>query len=105
MGYGWSESCAHVRFGQILGMSTRRGNAVLLAHLLDEARSVMQENQRRAQTTRIGGAAAEQAAERLGISALVVNDLRHRRVQDYKFSWSKALNPRYFSGFSHLFFT
>jgi hypothetical protein len=23
-----------------------------------------------------------------------VNDLRHRRVQDYKFSWSKALNPR-----------
>jgi arginyl-tRNA synthetase len=55
MGYGWSESCAHVRFGQILGMSTRRGNAVLLAHLLDEARSVMQENQRRAQTTRIAG--------------------------------------------------
>jgi arginyl-tRNA synthetase len=55
MGYGWSESCSHVRFGQILGMSTRRGNAVLLAHLLDEARSVMQENQRRAHTTRIAG--------------------------------------------------
>jgi arginyl-tRNA synthetase len=56
------------------------------------------------QPCRIGGAAAEQAAERLGISALVVNDLRHRRVQDYKFSWSKALNPRYEYGF-HLLFT
>ena len=93
MGHTWSASgCAHVRFGRVLGMSTRRGNAVLLSHLLDEARLVMLEQQQKAKTTRVFG---EDVAERVGISALVVNDLRHARKQDYKFSWTKALNPRY----------
>ena len=95
MGHSWHECCSHVRFGQVLGMSTRRGTAVLLASLLDEARLVMEENQRNAATTKtVGPAAAARSAEGLGISALIVNDLRHRRTQDYKFSWSKALNPR-----------
>ena len=93
LGHTWSASgCAHVRFGRVLGMSTRRGNAVLLSHLLDEARLVMLEQQQMAKTTRVFG---EEVAERVGISALVVNDLRHARKQDYKFSWTKALNPRY----------
>jgi arginyl-tRNA synthetase len=92
MGHTWASSCcSHVRFGRVLGMSTRRGTAVLLSHLLDEARLVMLEQQQRAKTTKIY---SEEVAEQLGISALVVNDLRHPRKQDYKFSWTKALNPR-----------
>jgi arginyl-tRNA synthetase len=98
MGHAWSGSCSHVRFGQVLGMSTRRGTAVLLASLLDEARSLMLENQRQAKTTKIFGLEAEQSAECLGISSLIVNDLRHPRTQNYKFSWTKALSPRYVPG-------
>jgi arginyl-tRNA synthetase len=33
--------CRHVNFGRILGMSTRRGTAVMLAGILDEARDRM----------------------------------------------------------------
>lgn len=36
----------HVKFGRIAKMSTRRGNVVFLADLLDEAQAIMLENQR-----------------------------------------------------------
>lgn len=41
-----SQSCKHVAFGRIIGMSTRKGSAVFLKDILDEAKDRMQVKQR-----------------------------------------------------------
>jgi len=92
LGHEWSKDCHHVRFGRILGMSTRKGSMVTVEELLQEAMVVMEENQRRSPNTRVpqGG----DSAERMAVSALVIHDLSKRRAKDYKFSWSAALNSK-----------
>jgi len=92
LGHEWSKDCHHVRFGRILGMSTRKGSMVTVEQLLQEAMVVMEENQRRSPNTRVpqGG----DSAERMAVSALVIHDLSKRRAKDYKFSWSAALNSK-----------
>lgn len=50
MGNGWNTKLQHVKFGRIHGMSTRRGQAVFLKDLLDEARDVMHAKQQQSQS-------------------------------------------------------
>ena len=40
----------------------------------------------------------EQVAEILGISALIINDLKQKKTQNYKFSWNEALKSSGNSG-------
>jgi len=93
MGHSWSPDCQHCRFGKILGMSTRKGSMLFLDSIIEEATARMQENQAKSKTTRVAGEEAQNAASVLGISALIINDFKHRRVKDYKFSWENALAP------------
>ena len=83
--------CAHIGFGNIAGMSTRRGTAVFLSELLDEARDRMLEVLRRspAKLERIPD--PEAVAEALGLSAVVVQDLKSRRGRGYTFDWDRIL--------------
>uniref|UniRef100_A0A1I8NHV0 Probable arginine--tRNA ligase, mitochondrial n=1 Tax=Musca domestica TaxID=7370 RepID=A0A1I8NHV0_MUSDO len=80
----------HVKFGRIHGMSTRRGQAVFLRDLLDEARDRMQEKQAQSPTTKVD-VDSNEVADILGVSAVIINDLKQRRQRDYEFSWDKAL--------------
>lgn len=41
LGLGLSENMTHVKFGRIRGMSTRKGTAIFLKEILDEAKEVM----------------------------------------------------------------
>lgn len=43
--YDWADSVEQVKFGRIQGMSTRRGQVVFLADILDEAQLRMAEKQ------------------------------------------------------------
>ena len=52
----------------------------------------MLENQNKSLNTRVSGDERMQAAEIIGISALIVADLQQRRTKDYSFSWDRALN-------------
>ena len=88
----WADSCQHVKFGKILGLSTRKGNIVYLTDILEEATNIMLENQEKSANTRVVGQDKLVVAEQVGISALIVNDLRQRRTKDYKFSWERALS-------------
>ncbi|KAM7359651.1 arginyl-tRNA synthetase, mitochondrial [Cochliomyia hominivorax] len=80
----------HVKFGRIHGMSTRKGQAVFLKDLLDEARDIMYEKQLKSPTTKVDITSSE-VADVLGVSAVIINDLKQRRQRDYEFSWDKAL--------------
>jgi len=88
----WADSCQHVKFGKIQGLSTRKGNIVYLRDILEEATSIMLENQEKSSNTRVAEQDKFVVAEQVGISSLIVNDLKQRRTKDYKFSWERALS-------------
>ncbi|XP_055598216.1 probable arginine--tRNA ligase, mitochondrial [Uranotaenia lowii] len=81
----------HVKFGRVLGMSTRKGTAIFLQDILDEADALMKKKQIESKTTKIDVHVHSSVTSVLGATAVVVNDLKQRRMRDYNFSWEKAL--------------
>jgi len=91
LGHSWSQQCQHIRFGKILGMSTRKGSMVTVEELLREAKAVMVESQLKSRNTRVEGVEGDATADIMAVSALITLDLSKKRVKDYKFSWERAL--------------
>lgn len=89
LGFGWADRCVHVSFGQILGMSTRRGTLVFLEEVLEQAirRAAQIIAERNPELED-----AEEAAKRVGVGAIVYADLSRRRGRDYTFDWDEVLN-------------
>jgi len=94
MGYDWAGKLKHIKFGHIQGLSTRKGEVVLLEEVLyeakDRAREKIEDN------IRVGKLSPDidrdQLAEQVGISALLVHDFKNRRERDLSFDWDKVLN-------------
>ena len=78
---GWSQECQHVKFGKILGISTRRGNMVYISDLMEEATEIMLENQEKSENTRIFGEDKLENAEAVGISAWIIKAENQERLQ------------------------
>ncbi|XP_042224146.1 probable arginine--tRNA ligase, mitochondrial isoform X2 [Homarus americanus] len=95
LGFEWAESMTHIKFGRIQGMSTRKGTAIFLQDLLDEAQEIMMQKQQETETTRddvrLSGA---ETAGRVATSCVLIGDMKQRRQRDYVFSWDKALQSR-----------
>ncbi|KAJ0179157.1 hypothetical protein K1T71_004869 [Dendrolimus kikuchii] len=85
-----TDGCEHIKFGRIKGMSTRTGNVVFLNDILDEAKKKMYEQQMQSMNTR-ETAMNEETCDTLGISAVILNDLKQKRLKDYTFDWHRAL--------------
>ncbi|XP_022829634.1 probable arginine--tRNA ligase, mitochondrial [Spodoptera litura] len=85
-----TEGCEHIKFGRLKGMSTRTGNVVFLNDILDEAKRKMHDKQALSKNTRTG-AMNEETCDILGTSAVLINDLKQKRLKDYTFSWEKTL--------------
>ncbi len=85
----WARSCEHVAFGQILGMSTRKGTVIFLEDVLDEAarkaEQVIAERNPDLEDR-------ERTARLVGVGAIVFADLARRRIRDYEFDWDEILN-------------
>lgn len=89
MGSPCADRLEHIGFGRINGMSSRKGTAVRLDDILNEMRAVMRENQTLGVNTKVDLTADEPSADILGISAIIVNNFKHRRKKDYTFDWNK----------------
>ncbi|HME91827.1 MAG TPA: arginine--tRNA ligase [Myxococcaceae bacterium] len=93
MGMPWARACVHVGFGRVHGMSTRRGQIVLLEDVLNEAKAraleKVSENQK---AGRIQTDDPEGLAEQVGLGAIVFGDLKNRRTTDYTFDWEELLS-------------
>ncbi|KXJ74771.1 hypothetical protein RP20_CCG012968 [Aedes albopictus] len=87
----YASDIVHVKFGRVHGMSTRKGNAIFLTDILDEAETLMRHKQISKQTTKVDVTNNPNVTAILGTTAVVVNDLKQRRMRDYDFSWDKAL--------------
>lgn len=93
----WPATCENVSFGYVRGMSTRKGEAVWLEAVLDEARD-------RARRIREEKSAANPRAfpalspdeldavsEAVGQAALLYFDVSARRLSDVSFDWDSVL--------------
>ncbi|MCK6370386.1 MAG: arginine--tRNA ligase [Gammaproteobacteria bacterium] len=93
----WPQTCENVSFGYVRGMSTRKGEAVWLEDVLDEARD-------RARRVREEKSAAnprafpelpeeelERISESVGQAALLYFDVSSRRMSDITFDWDSVL--------------
>lgn len=98
MGYEWSQRLVHVDFGHVLGMSTRRGEVVLLQDVIDEAcqraERVIAERgeEKEARIGKIPEEERQQIARAVGLGAIIFNDLRTKRTKDVEFNWERILN-------------
>lgn len=91
MGHKWADDIEHVKFGRIKGMSTRKGTAVFLSDLLDEAHSRMKAKQITSPNTKVAVDDNPHITDTLAVSSVIINDLKQRRQRDYMFSWDDAL--------------
>ncbi|XP_071957045.1 probable arginine--tRNA ligase, mitochondrial [Antedon mediterranea] len=96
IGHDWSDRCHHVSFGRVLGMSTRKGNVVFLEDIIEEAKLHMLQNMRASKTTKKFESEVdeEHVAETLGVSAIIVQDLKSKLMSDYRFEWDRALQAK-----------
>lgn len=89
MGWQWADSCVHVPFGLIQGISTRKGTLVFLDDILDRgknaARDVLAEREH------LSDADKDAIAEQVAIGAIVFYDLLRNRMRDYDFDWDQML--------------
>lgn len=89
MGYEWATKCSHVNFGMVLGMSTRKGTAVFLDQILEEAKNsmyaVMQKNEVKFKQIED----PQHVADVVGISAVMIQDMSAKRINNYEFAWDR----------------
>ncbi|XP_045462680.1 probable arginine--tRNA ligase, mitochondrial [Harmonia axyridis] len=86
----WANRLHHIKFGRIRGFSTRRGNAVFLKDILDECREKMIQKQITSPTTKVP-IEDNETSDTLGVSCVIINDLKQRRQKDYEFAWDNVL--------------
>ncbi|VDI48703.1 arginyl-tRNA synthetase [Mytilus galloprovincialis] len=87
----------HIRFGRISNLSTRKGKAVFLDDILNEAKERIIKTIHNKQTSKVVES-TETVADVLGVSSIIVQDLKEKRLNTYKFSWDKVLSFKGDSG-------
>ena len=95
MGYEeYSKNCVHVPFGLVVDkdgekIGSRKGNSVFLEDILNEAidkvRDIMNEKNPDIEDK-------EEIARKVGVGAIIFNDLSNSRIKDEIFDWDMLLN-------------
>jgi arginyl-tRNA synthetase len=99
MGLPEAHKIEHVPFGLILShndethrwekFATRGGNAIFLDEVLDEA---VAQVFKIIETKNPGLENKTEVAEKIGVSAIIFNDLKNQRIKDVRFDWEHMLN-------------
>jgi len=93
MGYGYYEDIHHINFGLVLQdgkkMSTRKGKIVKLEDVLVEASNLSLNyiNEKNPTLTN-----KEEIAQKIGVSAIIFNDLKNYRTNDVEFNLEEMVN-------------
>lgn len=93
LGYEWYKDLIHVQFGMVSleegTMSTRKGRVVFLEDVLKQAvektREVIVEKNPDAGDV-------DEIARKVGVGAVVFQELSNSRIKDYTFSWDRTLS-------------
>ncbi len=93
MSYDWAGDLVHVPFGMVSmeggKLSTRSGNVIFLEDILKEAvdktRSIIEEKNPQLPNK-------EDVAQKVGIGAVIFDDMYNNIIKDIQFSWERVLN-------------
>jgi arginyl-tRNA synthetase len=93
MGYDWAKDCVHVPFGMVSleegTLSTRKGRVVFLEDVLTKAvektKEIIEERNPDLENK-------DEVAKKVGVGAVVFQELYNNRIKDYTFSWNKTLS-------------
>lgn len=93
MGYDWAPELQHVPFGKVslegAKLSTRKGNVIHLEELLGKA---IEKTREIIEQKNPSMPNKDEVARKVGVGAIVFNDLSNNRIKDIVFSWEEALN-------------
>ncbi|MCC7509199.1 MAG: arginine--tRNA ligase [Planctomycetes bacterium] len=101
LGHQWARGCSHTEFGLMLFQqadgkwaktSTRRGTAIMLEDLLDEAIKSVREIMAAKNPELASTPEGEAVAHAVGVGAVVFNDLKAGRRNNVKFDWDAVLD-------------
>ena len=79
-----------MNFGKVLGLSTRKGNTIILEELFDEAKRRILAYMREHPENRPELEDEEAVAEELGKAAIFFSDLSRQRIKDVAFDWDRV---------------
>lgn len=95
LGYLGETTAKHISFGMVLSdgkkMSTRRGTLIELDELIQQSIQKSKELLQSKGST-LSEAELNEAAEMIGVGALLYNDLRQSRVKNISFDWERMLD-------------
>lgn len=95
----WPTELYHANFGRVLGMSTRKGTVVFLQDILDTAQEHMLENIKNGNQFKMDALDdLDSVADKLGASAVLVQDMVAKRLKNYQFSWDRMTSARGYTG-------
>lgn len=82
----------HVNFGMVQGMSTRKGTAVFLDHILDETKEHMHEVMKKNEAKYAQLEDPERTADIVGMTAVKIQDMTGKRINNYTFDWNRMFS-------------
>ncbi|KAL9113650.1 MAG: hypothetical protein Q9187_007592 [Circinaria calcarea] len=89
MGHEISDKCQHINFGMVLGMSTRKGTVKFLDDILRDVGEKMHEVMQKNEVKYSQVEDPEQTADTLGITAVMVQDMTGKRINNYEFDLAR----------------
>lgn len=92
LGYPWAKNLEHINFGMVQGMSTRKGTVVFLDTILEETKEKMHEVMKKNEAKYAQIEDPEKVADLIGISAVMIQDMQSKRINNYEFKWDRMLS-------------
>ena len=92
MGFEWANRLQHINFGMVQGMSTRKGTVVFLDNILEETKEKMHEVMKKNEAKYAQIENPEEVADLVGISAVMIQDMLSKRINNYEFKWERMLS-------------
>lgn len=92
LGFEWASRMQHINFGMVQGMSTRKGTVVFLDNILEETKEKMHEVMQKNEAKYAQIANPEEVADLVGISAVMIQDMQSKRINNYEFKWERMLS-------------
>jgi len=92
MGFDWAKTLQHINFGMVQGMSTRKGTVVFLDNILEETKEKMHEVMKKNEVKYSQIENPDEVADLVGISAVMIQDMQSKRINNYEFKWERMLS-------------
>ncbi|KAK7675941.1 hypothetical protein QCA50_021122 [Cerrena zonata] len=89
MNFPWAKNLEHVNFGMVQGMSTRKGTVVFLDNILEETKEKMHEVMKKNEDKYKQIENPDKIADLIGISAVMIQDMQSKRINNYEFKWDR----------------